>query len=892
MPTFAEVPTKVDFPALERELLAWWEREGIVEQVPAPQRRAERALLLPRRPDHRQQPDGRPPRLGPHLQGPLPALPRHARRTSSATRTASTARACGSRSRSRRSSGFKSKRDIEALRHRRVRRALQGARAQRSPRIQTEQSIRLGYWMDWDNSLLHDVGREQLHDLELPQEVPRARLDLQGPRRDALVPALRHRHLRARDRHRGLPGAHPPLASSSRFPLRDEPGDIAARLDDDALDAGRQRRRRRQPGADLRQGRAGRPTSLPRRRTRPSTRSAASTRSLGELHGRRAGRPALPRPVRRAAGRSTASSIASSPGTRSSEAEGTGIVHIAPGCGKEDFALSKEHDLRGDRAARRVRRLRRRLRLAHRRSTSHDVADADRRRPAREGAALPRPSSTRTATRSAGAARPSWSSAWSTSGSSSMDELRAADDGRHARRSAGSPSSAWSASSTGCEHGRLDDLQEALLGPGAADLRVRGLRRLRGDRQRDGAEGARRRGLGRVRGPHAAPAVDRRGQDRLREVRRDRSAASRTSATPGSTPASCRSRRCSYRHDRDYWEKWFPADFITESFPGQFRNWFYSLLAMSTVLEDRTAVRTSSRLRPGARREGRGDAQVARATRSVRRRGRGDRRRRRCAGCSATPTPTPTSTSATTSPTRCARRFILPLWNTYAFFVTYARLDGFDPTDAPSRCRWPSGRCSTAGSSRGCNQLIGDGRAPRSTTTTPDAAARAIERFVVDELSNWYIRRNRRRFWKSESDARQAGRLPDALRVPDDADAAAGAVHALPGRGDVPEPRPLDLRDALRRLHLAQWLARLHGRARLRQLDEDDVTERVLREVGDAHAHGGGAPSRAEPTRARRCNGDPPGSRPSLRARDRPPGSGHWTGRACRSPSRCAARRP
>ncbi|MGN6698085.1 MAG: class I tRNA ligase family protein, partial [Thermomicrobiales bacterium] len=34
-----------------------------------------------------------------------------------------------------------------------------------------------------------------------------------------------------------------------------------------------------------------------------------------------------------------------------------------------------------------------------------------------------------------------------------------------------------------------------------------------------------------------------------------------------------------YRHDRAYWEEWYPADFITESFPGQFRNWFYSLLA-------------------------------------------------------------------------------------------------------------------------------------------------------------------------------------------------------------------------------------------------------------------------------------------------------------------------
>ena len=42
-----------------------------------------------------------------------------------------------------------------------------------------------------------------------------------------------------------------------------------------------------------------------------------------------------------------------------------------------------------------------------------------------------------------------------------------------------------------------------------------------------------------------------------------------------------------YNTDRAYWEKWFPADFITESFPGQFRNWFYAILAMSTMMVER-----------------------------------------------------------------------------------------------------------------------------------------------------------------------------------------------------------------------------------------------------------------------------------------------------------------
>lgn len=47
-----------------------------------------------------------------------------------------------------------------------------------------------------------------------------------------------------------------------------------------------------------------------------------------------------------------------------------------------------------------------------------------------------------------------------------------------------------------------------------------------------------------------------------------------------------------YLTDKQKWEEWFPADFITESFPGQFKNWFYALIAMSTALEDRPPFKT------------------------------------------------------------------------------------------------------------------------------------------------------------------------------------------------------------------------------------------------------------------------------------------------------------
>lgn len=47
-----------------------------------------------------------------------------------------------------------------------------------------------------------------------------------------------------------------------------------------------------------------------------------------------------------------------------------------------------------------------------------------------------------------------------------------------------------------------------------------------------------------------------------------------------------------YFSDRKYWEDWFPIEFICESFPGQFKNWFYSLIVMSTVLENKAPTKT------------------------------------------------------------------------------------------------------------------------------------------------------------------------------------------------------------------------------------------------------------------------------------------------------------
>ena len=93
-----------------------------------------------------------------------------------------------------------------------------------------------------------------------------------------------------------------------------------------------------------------------------------------------------------------------------------------------------------------------------------------------------------------------------------------------------------------------------------------------------------------------------------------------------------------------------------------------------------------------------------------------------------------------------AASFVNTFWNTYAFFVLYARLDGFDPgqripvAERPEIDRWVL--------------ALAHGTLKRVTECLDAYDARgageAIEK-LVDQLSNWYVRRNRRRFWKSEA---------------------------------------------------------------------------------------------------------------------------------------------
>src|SRR5262249_31922141 len=93
------------------------------------------------------------------------------------------------------------------------------------------------------------------------------------------------------------------------------------------------------------------------------------------------------------------------------------------------------------------------------------------------------------------------------------------------------------------------------------------------------------------------------------------------------------------------------------------------------------------------------------------------------------------------------KKFVLKLWNVYAFFCNYARLDGFDPAkphvpvaERPDIDRWILSDL----------QLLIQRARESFEAFNVMAFCLEAERFVDDKLSNWYVRRNRRRFWKSE----------------------------------------------------------------------------------------------------------------------------------------------
>jgi isoleucyl-tRNA synthetase len=207
---------------------------------------------------------------------------------------------------------------------------------------------------------------------------------------------------------------------------------------------------------------------------------------------------------------------------------------------------------------------------------------------------------------------------------------------------------------------------------------------------------------------------------------------------PFSTLIDPETKKLSYTTDKKYWEEWFPADFITESFPGQFKNWFYSLIAMSTVLEKKNSFNTllgygtvtgedgrpmhkswgnSIEFNEGADKIG---VDVMR-------------------WMYATADPEQNLLFGYKKADETRRRFHLMLWNIYNFFVTYSNIDKWKPN--------PKAKASENVLDQWIVSRL-DGAIKTVTVSleqyNTQKATASIESFVND-FSLWHIRRSRNR---------------------------------------------------------------------------------------------------------------------------------------------------
>jgi isoleucyl-tRNA synthetase len=201
-----------------------------------------------------------------------------------------------------------------------------------------------------------------------------------------------------------------------------------------------------------------------------------------------------------------------------------------------------------------------------------------------------------------------------------------------------------------------------------------------------------------------------------------------------------------YLHDRAYWEAWFPAEFITEM-REQIRLWFYSMLFMSVTLRDCAPyqqVLTYEKLMDEHGKAMHKSAGNAIWFDEAAEKMGADVMRWLYASQNIL-----ANLNFGYGPAEKVKQRLLTLWNVYGFYVLYAEIERFNPrtlaTPAAARPlldRWLLARWQ---------ELI---RTVRTSLDAYDAAGpvRQVERFL-DDLSNWYVRRSRSRFWKAEDDA-------------------------------------------------------------------------------------------------------------------------------------------
>ncbi|MED9881360.1 MAG: isoleucine--tRNA ligase [Blautia sp.] len=194
--------------------------------------------------------------------------------------------------------------------------------------------------------------------------------------------------------------------------------------------------------------------------------------------------------------------------------------------------------------------------------------------------------------------------------------------------------------------------------------------------------------------------------------------------------------------NQDLFEQQFPADFISEAVD-QTRGWFYSLLAESTLLFNKAPYRNVIVL---------GHVQDENGQKMSKSKGNAvdpfDALEKYGADAirwyfyinSAPWLPNRFHGKAVVEG---QRKFMSTLWNTYAFFVLYANIDEFDPTkytldydQLPVMDKWLLSKLNSV--VKAVDENLANYKIPES--------ARALQEFV-DEMSNWYVRRSRERFW-------------------------------------------------------------------------------------------------------------------------------------------------
>jgi len=216
-----------------------------------------------------------------------------------------------------------------------------------------------------------------------------------------------------------------------------------------------------------------------------------------------------------------------------------------------------------------------------------------------------------------------------------------------------------------------------------------------------------------------------------------------------------------YTTDKKYWQEWFPADFITESFPGQFKNWFYSMIAMSTVLEKRNSFKLAlgygSMLGEDGRPMHKSWGNSIDFNEGADKIGVDVMR-----WMFATHNPEQNLLFGYKKADETRRKFHLMLWNIYNFFVTYANIDGWQIANGKSQMvnsenvldRWIISRLNNTVN----NVTKGLEKYEIQTATL------SIEAFVND-LSLWYVRRSRDRIGPSTEDEKDKAACYQTLHL-------------------------------------------------------------------------------------------------------------------------------